>query len=88
MSGTGKRKVRGNHYYRITTGIMVWQGQKAYAHIIREITAEKEREARLKSEALPVILPESETVIIFRKKQGNYWQVEKDAYSATATWII
>ena len=31
---------------------MVWQGQKAYAHIIREITAEKEREARLKSEAL------------------------------------
>lgn len=45
-------KGSGNHYYRITTGIMVWQGQKAYAHIIREITAEKEREARLKSEAL------------------------------------
>lgn len=42
-------KGSGNHYYRITTGIMVWQGQKAYAHIIREITAEKEREARLKS---------------------------------------
>lgn len=45
-------KDSGNHYYRITTGIMVWQGQKAYAHIIREITTEKEREARLKSEAL------------------------------------
>lgn len=38
-------------FYRITTGLMEWQGEKAYAHIIREVTEEKNREARLESEA-------------------------------------
>lgn len=38
-------------FYRITTGLMEWQGEKAYAHIIREVTEEKKREARLENEA-------------------------------------
>ena len=41
----------GNHFYQITTGVMTWKGQKAYVHIIREITEEKNREAKLEEEA-------------------------------------
>lgn len=37
--------------YRITTGLMEWQGQKAYAHIIQDITEEKKRERKLTAEA-------------------------------------
>lgn len=37
--------------YRITTGRMKWQGKKAYTHIIREITEEKEREEQLEIKA-------------------------------------
>lgn len=37
--------------YRITTGLMEWQGQKAYAHIILDITDEKHREQKLTAEA-------------------------------------
>lgn len=40
-----------HHFYRITTGFMQWQGEKAYLHIIREVTDEKQREARLEAEA-------------------------------------
>ena len=40
-----------HHYFKITTGVMLWQGQKAYAHIIREITEEKEKQSRLEKEA-------------------------------------
>ncbi|MFR7901197.1 MAG: hypothetical protein ACLU6Y_16230 [Ruminococcus sp.] len=42
---TWETEVSQHHYYRITTGIMLWQGQKAYAHIIREVTEEKQPRA-------------------------------------------
>lgn len=38
-------------FYRITTGVMRWKGERAYVHIVREITAEKNREAQLRTEA-------------------------------------
>lgn len=38
-------------FYKVTTGLMEWQGEQAYAHIIREVTEEKEREERLTDEA-------------------------------------
>lgn len=41
----------GHRFYRITTGRMLWQGQRSYVHIIREVTAEKTREAQLEVEA-------------------------------------
>ena len=47
---TWETEVSQHHYYRITTGIMLWQGQKAYAHIIREVTEEKQRQSRLEIE--------------------------------------
>ena len=37
--------------YKIITAFMEWQGQKAFAHIIREVTAEKRREEELEEEA-------------------------------------
>ncbi len=33
------------------TGLMEWQGQKAYAHIIQDITEKKQREQKLTAEA-------------------------------------
>lgn len=68
---TWEAKDSGNHYYRITTGVMLWQGQKAYAHIIREITAEKEREARLESEALQDRLTGIGNRHYFQEKTGE-----------------
>ena len=40
-----------HRFYRITTGLMEWQGQKAYAHIIQDITEKKQREQKLTAEA-------------------------------------
>ena len=40
-----------HHFYRITTGFIMWQGQRAWLHIIREVTDEKNRQARLEAEA-------------------------------------
>ncbi|WP_432626904.1 diguanylate cyclase domain-containing protein [Brotaphodocola sp.] len=37
--------------YKITTGLMHWQGELAYVHIIREATAERAREKKLEVEA-------------------------------------
>lgn len=39
------------HYYRISTTRMEWQGQQAYAHIIMEITQEKIAQGKLELEA-------------------------------------
>ena len=55
-----------HHFYQITTGIMTWKGQKAYVHIIREITEEKKREAKLEEEANLDVLTGIATAIIFR----------------------
>ena len=40
-----------HRYYKIITAVMEWQGKKAFAHIIREVTAEKRREEELEKEA-------------------------------------
>lgn len=37
--------------YKITTGLMHWQGELAYVHIIREATEERTREKKLEVEA-------------------------------------
>ncbi len=38
-------------FYRITTVVMEWQGDPAYAHIITDVTAEKHEQDKLKLEA-------------------------------------
>lgn len=40
-----------HRYYRITTARMEWQGRQAYAHIILEITREREEQGRLELKA-------------------------------------
>ena len=40
-----------HHIYRVTTGLMEWQGQEAYAHIILDITVERKREEKLTAKA-------------------------------------
>ena len=40
-----------HRFYRITTGLMDWQGENAYAHIILDVTEETLRERQLESEA-------------------------------------
>ena len=46
-----EEQVSNHRYYHVATGFMEWQGQKAYAHIIRDITEEKKREEKLEEEA-------------------------------------
>ena len=41
----------GNRVYRVITGLMLWQGKNAYAHILRDITQQRRREVRLEAEA-------------------------------------
>ena len=40
-----------HHFFRITTAIMEWQGEKAYAHFIQEVTQEKLEQGKLEQEA-------------------------------------
>ena len=40
-----------HRYYKIITAFMEWQGEKAFAHIIREVTEEKRREEELAEDA-------------------------------------
>ncbi len=40
-----------HRYYKIITAFMEWQGEKAFAHIIREVTEEKRREEELTEDA-------------------------------------
>ena len=40
-----------HHFFRITTAVMEWQGEKAYAHFIQEVTREKLAQDRLEQEA-------------------------------------
>ena len=57
--GTGEDQVRwewettcsGGSDYRIITGVISWQGQKAYAHILRDVTRQRQTERRLTEEA-------------------------------------
>lgn len=57
-----------NHFYRIVTGYMEWQGQRAYAHIIREITNERVREQQLQTEANQDALTEIGNRLFFSRK--------------------
>ena len=58
----------GHRFYRITTGQMLWQGQRSYVHIIREVTAEKTREAQLEVEAYHDPLTGIGNRLFFHKK--------------------
>ncbi len=57
--GTGEDQVRwewnttcsGGSDYRVITGVIAWQGQKAYAHILRDVTRQRQTERRLTEEA-------------------------------------
>ena len=57
--GTGEDRVRwewdttcsGGNDYRVITGVISWQGQKAYAHILRDVTRQRQTERRLTEEA-------------------------------------
>ncbi|WP_455501500.1 diguanylate cyclase domain-containing protein [Gemmiger sp.] len=40
-----------HHFFRITTAVMEWQGEKAYAHFIQEVTQEKLEQGKLEQEA-------------------------------------
>ena len=40
-----------HHYYRVTTVLMEWEGEEAYAHIILEITQEKLEQGKLEQKA-------------------------------------
>ena len=60
-----------HRYYHITTGFMQWQGERAYAHIIREVTEQKEREARLQSEAYQDLLTGIGNRHYFQKKAAE-----------------
>lgn len=57
--------------YRITTGWMLWQGQRAYVHIIREVTEEKKREEELEDQAYTDILTGIGNRFYFRVKAGE-----------------
>ena len=60
-----------HRYYQITTGVMQWQGEQAYVHIIREVTEQKEREARLQSEAYQDLLTGIGNRHYFQKKASE-----------------
>lgn len=61
-----------NHrFYRIITGYMEWQGEMAYTHIIRETTAEKEKEERLEAEAHHDTLTEIGNRYFFQEKMDE-----------------
>ena len=57
-----------HRFYRIITGYMEWQGEMAYTHIIRETTAEKEKEERLEAEAHHDTLTEIGNRSFFQEK--------------------
>lgn len=40
-----------HHFYKIRSRIIAWQGEKAYSHIIREVTETKQREELLRRKA-------------------------------------
>lgn len=61
-----------DHFYHIITGYMEWQGQRAYAHIIREITSERVREERLRTEANQDTLTEIGNRLFFYRKMEEY----------------
>lgn len=48
---TWEIKNQHQRYYKILSGPIEWEGQKAYAHILREVTNEKLREEKLTEEA-------------------------------------
>ena len=57
-----------HHFYRITTALMEWQGEEAYAHIILEVTKDKLEQDKLEQEAYFDTLTQIGNRCYFQKK--------------------
>lgn len=57
-----------HHFYRITTALMEWQGEEAYAHIILEVTKDKLEQDKLEQEAYFDTLTQIGNRYYFQKK--------------------
>ena len=66
-----------HRYYKIITAFMEWQGEKAFAHIIREVTAEKRREEELEKEAYRDMLTGIGNRHLFQEKMQEILKSEK-----------
>ena len=67
-----------HHFYRITTALMEWQGEEAYAHIILEITQEKLEQDKLEQEAYFDTLTQVGNRHYFQKKLNELLDTGED----------
>lgn len=65
-----------HRYYKIITAFMQWQGQQAFAHIIREVTEEKRREEELSADAHQDTLTHIGNRHLFQEKMQEILQSE------------
>ena len=67
-----------HHFYRITTALMEWQGEEAYAHIILEVTQDKLEQDKLEQEAYFDTLTQIGNRYYFQKKLDELLDTETD----------
>ena len=67
-----------HHFYRITTALMEWQGEEAYAHIILEVTKDKLEQDKLEQEAYFDTLTQIGNRYYFQKKLDELLDTETD----------
>ena len=67
-----------HHFYRITTALMEWQGEEAYAHIILEVTKDKLEQDKLEQEAYFDTLTQIGNRYYFKKKLDELLKTDND----------
>ena len=67
-----------HHFYRITTALMEWQGEEAYAHIILEVTKDKLEQDKLEQEAYFDTLTQIGNRYYFQKKLDELLKTDND----------
>ena len=67
-----------HHFYRITTALMEWQGEEAYAHIILEVTKDKLEQDKLEQEAYFDTLTQIGNRYYFQKKLDELLETDND----------
>ena len=67
-----------HHFYRITTALMEWQGEEAYAHIILEVTQDKLEQDKLEQEAYSDTLTQIGNRYYFQKKLDELLKMNED----------
>ena len=67
-----------HHFYRITTALMEWQGEEAYAHIILEVTKDKLEQDKLEQEAYFDTLTKVGNRYYFQKKLDELLKMDED----------